>query len=76
MTDLLTADEREAMVLTVNLTDVLHRVVGDGSSRGGDLRELLGHIHGIQQAVLSQAAARAYPDDFRLLGQTIEGRED
>lgn len=76
--ELLTEAEHEAMVLTVNLWNLLCReVVGQGTSRSGDLRELCDHIHGIQHAVLSQAAARAYPEHYRLLGEVIdEGRTE
>jgi hypothetical protein len=29
------------------------------------------HIHALQHAVMSNAAGRAYPDEFRLLGDAI-----
>lgn len=68
-TELLTEADHRALSLTVELWNVLCRdVVGAGRSRAGDLGELCGHIHAIQHAVLSQAAARAYPDLYRLLG--------
>lgn len=50
------------------LWNKLCKVVGDGPTRKADLGELVIHIHAIQQAVMSQAAARAHPDQFRLLG--------
>jgi len=67
----LTPIEREAIERAGQLWNVLCRVVGDGPSRSGDLAELVPHIHAIQQAVMSQAAARAYPDTYRLLGSTL-----
>lgn len=68
-TDLLTEAERQAVALTAALWNLLAAdVVGHGRSRPGDLAELGHHVHAIQQAVLSQAAARAYPDLYRLLG--------
>jgi hypothetical protein len=73
MAELLTDAERRAMDLTTQLWNVLAtEVVGDVSgSRAGDLRELGAHLHAIQQAVLSQAAGRAYPDRYRLLGRAL-----
>ena len=38
-----------------------------------DLREVAGHIHALQDKVLAQAAARAYPDEFRLMGGVVGG---
>lgn len=72
MSALLTADEREAMRLTAELANTLGRVVGDGRTRLDDLRELVAPIHVIQHAIMSQAAARAFPTEFRLLGGIIE----
>lgn len=69
--ELLNDDEQLAMQQAAELWNTLCRVVGDGVTRNADLRELMGHIHGIQHAVMAQAAARAYPDDYRLLGQQI-----
>lgn len=67
--DLLTPDEHHAMGMTVKLWNHLSRnVVGGGPGREGDMRELMFHIHGIQRAILAQAACRAYPEKYRLLG--------
>lgn len=72
MTDLLTPSEHRAMALTVELWNLLcTEIVGEGRSRAGDTKELCHHIHGIQRTVLAQAAARAYPDQYRLLGGEI-----
>jgi hypothetical protein len=46
--------------------------VADGSTREDDLAELRAAIHVVQRAVLAQAAARAYPGEFRLLGGVVE----
>jgi hypothetical protein len=74
--DLLTADELAAVDLAARLAEALGRVVGDGPTRKADLNELLVHVHAIQNAVLAQAAARAYPDRFRLLGQVVEAKSE
>lgn len=69
MTDeLLTAAEHDAVAMAGELWNLLTCIVADGPARQGDLHELIGHIHAIQHAVLKQAAARAYPDLYRLLG--------
>lgn len=73
MSDFLTADEHRAMELSASLYLLLDVIVGNGPLRLGDLRELTGHIHGIQHAILSQAAARAYPHAYRLLGEQVRG---
>jgi hypothetical protein len=45
--------------------------VGDGPTRAADLAELTAAIHVIQRAVMAQAAARAYPGQYRPLGEAI-----
>lgn len=49
-------------------------VMENGPSREGDLREIIAHIHALQQAVMAQAAARCYPHKFRLLGGMAPSR--
>jgi len=71
MTEMLTDDERKAIQMTAGLWNQLCRVVGDGRTRDADMAELCAHIHAIQQAVMSQAAARAYPETYRLLGGSL-----
>lgn len=72
MIDLLTPVEREAMRLTTELSRLMcGQIIGYGSSRAGDVAEFVSHVHAIQQQILSQAAARAYPDEYRLLGDSI-----
>lgn len=67
--DLLTQAEHRAMDLTVELANLLlGEVIGQGRTAEADSCELAIHIHGIQRSILAQAAARAYPDKYRLLG--------
>lgn len=72
---LLTADEHKAMSITGELANTLARVVGNDTSRGHDINELMGHVHVLQHAIMSQAAARAYPDLYRRLGETLKARQ-
>lgn len=68
MTDLLTPDEHEALELTADLGRVMRRVIGNDN--GPDVAEAVAALHVIQNMVRGQAAARAYPDRYRLLGKT------
>jgi hypothetical protein len=68
---LLTADELRALDLTGELAVVLARIPVYGPTRDGDLRELVAHVHGLQHTIMAQAAARAYPKRFRLLGGVV-----
>lgn len=65
---MLTDLELRALDLTAELARCLPGIIGTGPAAGEDLRELHAHIHGIQHTIMAQAAARAYPDKFRLLG--------
>jgi hypothetical protein len=70
-TDLLSQAEHRAMDLTGELVKlVTAEIVADGPTRIGDLSEFMANIHGIQNMILAQAAGRAYPDRYRLLGGT------
>lgn len=71
MSDSLTPLEIETVGMIGQVWTNLCKIVGDGPSRSGDMRELVAHIHAIQQAIMSQAAARAYPEQFRPLGGTL-----
>jgi hypothetical protein len=69
--ELLSAREKHIIHMAAELWNSLCKVVGTGPSREGDLRELSAHIHAIQQAVMSNAAARAYPGLYRALGESL-----
>ncbi len=69
--DLLTDDERKALRLSGKLVGLLHGIIGDGMQSANDWAEMAGHIHVIQRAIGAQAAARAYPGEFRLLGKSL-----
>ena len=58
--------------LTNQLASILcTQVIGHGSTRDADIREVVTHVHSIQNAILAQAAARAYPHTYRRLGETL-----
>lgn len=65
---MLTELEQELVADIAAVWNKLLKAVGPGDARAGDLSELALHIHALQNAVLAQAAARQYPDQYRLLG--------
>lgn len=68
----LTEDEQHAMDLTGQLGNLLSdKVIGHGPTREGDLREMALHVHTLQNFIMAQSAARAHPDKYRLLGETV-----
>lgn len=72
---LLTPAEHRAVILAGELyTLIVTEIIGKDDSRAGDVRELCAYIHGIQHMVLAQAAARAYPARYRLLGGVLPSR--
>jgi hypothetical protein len=73
--DLLTADEREALALSGQLAKLCRRIVGSGPQAADDWSELASRIHAVQHTIMAQAAARAYPFEFRLLGQVFDHGE-
>lgn len=69
MTDLLSEDERTALAMTRDLANqVILRVIEPGAEFRADHAEFVRHIHAIQHMIMAQAAARAYPGEYRLLG--------
>jgi hypothetical protein len=73
---LLTNDEQAAIQLTVDLVNALGAIVRNGPTRQADLNELFAHVHAVQNAIMAQAAARAYPEQYRLLGSIVGGWGD
>lgn len=66
----LTDAERLAVRLAGELyTHIAENVVGPGPARDADLAEICRSIHDIQYRIEAQATARAYPGEFRLLGE-------
>ncbi len=69
--ELMTPDEHEAMRLSGELASLGRKIIGDGPQAQYDWAEFVQAIHGVQQMVLRQCAARAYPDRYRLLGESF-----
>lgn len=68
---LLSTDELHALELLTEFVNLTSRIVGPGRTRQGDMNEIATRVHDLQHLVMAQAAARAYPDRFRLLGKTV-----
>ena len=69
--DPLTADEHRALALSADLAKAVRRIIGDGPAAAGDWAEAAAAVHVVQRMIAGQAAARAYPARYRLLGQVI-----
>lgn len=69
---MLTDKEGEAVAALGKVAILLADIIADGPTRRADMAELYGHVHALQNAVLSQAAARQYPDRYRLLGEALD----
>jgi hypothetical protein len=70
---LLTPTEHTAIRLAGELWNAVCDATGHGPTRSADLWEVASHIHAIQNAVMANAAARAYPGEYRLLGGSHGG---
>lgn len=70
--ELLTPLERKVIQHLGLIWNDLCHIVGPGATREYDLDEAVVHIHALQHMVMAQAAARAYPAEFRLLGKLID----
>ena len=66
--ELMTDLEREIVQDLGDVWAKIREAVGKGKNRKDDLRELAVHLHALQHAVMAQATARAFPDDYRMLG--------
>jgi hypothetical protein len=71
---MLTNEEQGFLELTGKLANEFGLIVGQSPlSREQDMAEFVSHLHAIQNMILAQAAARAYPSKYRLLGGNIYG---
>lgn len=67
----LTPAEHIALDSLADLARAFIDIVGHGPTRHADLTEAYQHIHVLQNMLLAQAGARAYPGTYRLLGHTL-----
>lgn len=74
MDELLTDAEHLLIKQLGECATVYFDVVGTGRTATADINEFVHKIHDLQHAVMAQAAARAYPDLYRLAGGTVGER--
>lgn len=68
----MTEAEHEAVSLLGSVATLFSKeICGTDETRDSDIAEFFGRIHDLQNAVLAQAAARAYPNQYRLVGKRI-----
>lgn len=73
----LTPAEHKAMDLTAQLWNLMvTEIIADGPTAEQDRREFAAKIHTVQHNILRQAAARAHPEMYRLLGESFTPRSD
>jgi hypothetical protein len=63
--ELLTSTEIRAVQLLGDFAGLMRQITGEGP----DWTEAAQRIHALQHMVMAQAAARAYPDLYRALGE-------
>lgn len=73
---LLSEMEIQALRMSGELANLLSKIIGNGSTRDADWREAAAKIHDIQHMIAAQAAARAFPNEFRLLGERGAWRDE
>jgi len=82
--ELLTLEERVIVGTLANLAGQIYQVIRDGAPIGphddwtrsmtADWAEAAFHIHGLQRMMLAQAAARAYPQMYRAIGDEMPAK--
>lgn len=68
---MLTEKEIQLVKVLGSCMGMFSEICGNGDTRSSDLNEVCDKIHQLQNIVLSNSAARAHPDMFRLLGGTV-----
>lgn len=69
---LLTDKEHELIDALGDCADLFGEIILDGEEQEGDTSEVGSKICTLQNMVLAQAAARAYPDKYRLMGNSCD----
>lgn len=76
-TPMLTSKEHRIIEILAELANDFSDIMGNHQGACEvDMREVGMHIHALQEKVMAQAASRAYPNLYRLLGEVIENEVD
>lgn len=67
----LTDAEHGAMTAIADASRAVVAIIGTAGPAERDRLEVLIHVHALQTFVMAQAAARAYPDLYRLAGESL-----
>ena len=73
---LLTDTEQLVVQRAAELYNLICEAVPEGPNRARDIAELVPHIHAIQRTFMAQAAARAFPEIYRAMGESRVVRPD
>lgn len=73
--DLMTDEEHEFMRLSGQMASLARTIIGDGPQADHDWAEFTVRIHAVQHMIMRQCAARAFPDLYRQLGETITSQQ-
>jgi hypothetical protein len=73
--ELLTEQEHAVLSTLADAWNLFQKILADGDTRSEDQVEFMIHLHVCQRMVMGQAAARAYPHRYRLLGDVIHSEE-
>lgn len=71
--ELLTEQEKDIIKKLGEVWTDICGIIPPGPAQISDREELLFHIHALQMAIKSNAAGRAYPEEFRVLGGFLPG---
>lgn len=70
--ELLTKREHDLLWKLGTVYQDIRNIISDGAQQEYDLNEAVLHIHALQRMIMAQAGARAYPDEYRLLGDSFK----
>jgi len=71
--ELLTQEEHDLAATLATVVNKFATLIKENGNNIHDLNEVVNVIHILQDKVLANAAARAFPDRYRLLGATSFG---
>lgn len=69
---MLTAKEHALVEKLGSLMEDFRAILNGDATGSNDMFEVMLHVHGLQNMVLSQCAAREYPTEYRLMGGTVK----
>lgn len=70
--ELLTDREKQLLDKLADVANEFFVVSSSSPTRYNDIGEAVSCIHTLQRMILANAAARAYPDKYRLFGGVVE----